>query len=44
MRGAPFSCKGERVMPADERSPKPRFFFRILIMAYNGDPEYFKEG
>lgn len=26
MRGAPFPCEGERVMTADERSPKPRFF------------------
>ena len=26
MIGAPFPCKGERVMTADERSPKPRFF------------------
>lgn len=26
MIGAPYICKGERVMTADERSPKPRFF------------------
>lgn len=35
MRGAPFPCEGERVMTADERSPKPRFFFvRIFYNDY----------
>lgn len=33
MRGAPFSCEGERVMTADERSPKPRFFY-LAIRTY----------
>lgn len=34
MRGAPFPCEGERVMTADERSPKPRFLSRIFYNDY----------